>query len=707
MSLLGEIKRRKVFQVAVAYAIVGWLLIEVASVLLPTFQAPEWVMRAFSFAVIAGFPLAVILAWAFDLTPEGIKAASEIGVDRRPTQLAGNRVSYITQGLILLAVGFLVVDQYVLNPGPVASSASDPETVTAFQSDSALGLGKPLHVLVTLPEGTHLAVDTEYPTIALSPDGFRLVFVAEDNGIRQLYMRDLADIEAQPIVGTEGAAGPFFSPDGTWIGFFDGGEFKRVATDGGVPMTVRHVTGTSVSRGATWTVNDTVVIVHSADQGLSQFSIEEAANFPLEYASYTLASAWPDALPNGEDVLFTDTSAGRLEDAVVAVRSFDTGDIKPLVNGSTSPRYSPTGHILYTRGGTLYAAPFDAPTTELTGPEFELVDGVLTGANGASQFSVAADGTLAYVTGPSSIGEHELVWVDRDGTTETLLDNGRRFFHPRLSPDGNSLALMSPTGPSYDIWVFDLERGNLARWTTHPREDFGPVWGPNGRLAFSSEIGTDFGEEGPGMAWMSGPSQPPEHLLRTPGDGNWDFPTDWSPDGRWLLFSATRNRTTQDIYLLETESLQVEAFLETPFEETSARFSPDGEWVAYVSDQTGRREVYVRSFASQGDVEQISTNGGEEPVWSRDGGELFYREGPEGERFMAVTLGADPTLSASAPQLLFEGQFEETIFGGQNSNYDVSPDGRRFVMVRPKNPQTPTAIHLVLNWPETLGVPAR
>ncbi len=707
MSLLGEIKRRKVFQVAVAYAIVGWLLIEVASVLLPTFQAPEWVMRAFSFAVIAGFPLAVILAWAFDLTPEGIKAASEIGVDRRPTQLAGNRVSYITQGLILLAVGFLVVDQYVLNPGPVASSTSDPQTVTAFQSDSALGLGKPLHVLVALPEGTHLAVDTEYPTIALSPDGLRLVFVAEDNGIRQLYMRDLADLEAHPIVGTEGAAGPFFSPDGTWIGFFDGGDFKRVATDGGVPMTVRHVTGTNVSRGATWTVNDTVVIVHSADQGLSQFSIEEAANFPLEYASYTLASAWPDALPNGEDVLFTDTSAGRLEDAVVAVRSFDTGDIKPLVNGSTSPRYSPTGHILYTRGGTLYAAPFDAPTTEVTGPEFELVDGVLTGANGASQFSVAADGTLAYVTGPSSIGEHELVWVDRDGTTETLLDNGRRFFHPRLSPDGNSLALMSPTGPSYDIWVFDLERGNLARWTTHPREDFGPVWGPNGRLAFSSEIGTDFGEEGPGMAWMSGPSQPPEHLLRTPGDGNWDFPTDWSPDGRWLLFSATRNRTTHNIYLLETESLQVEAFLETPFEETSARFSPDGEWVAYVSDQTGRREVYVRSFASQGDVVQMSTNGGEEPVWSRDGGELFYREGPEGERLMVITLGADPTLSASAPQLLFEGQFEETIFGGQNSNYDVSPDGRRFVMVRPKNPVTPTAIHLVLNWPETLGVPAR
>ena len=209
------------------------------------------------------------------------------------------------------------------------------------------------------------------------------------------------------------------------------------------------------------------------------------------------------------------------------------------------------------------------------------------------------------------------------------------------------------------------------------------------------------------MAWMSGPSQPPEHLLRTPGDGNWDFPTDWSPDGRWLLFSATRNRTTQDIYLLETESLQVEAFLETPFEETSARFSPDGEWVAYVSDHTGRREVYVRSFASQGNAAQISSNGGEEPVWSRDGGELFYREGPKGERFMVVTLGADPTLSASAPQLLFEGQFEETIFGGQNSNYDVSPDGRRFIMVRQKNPFTPTTIHLVLNWPETLGAPAR
>ncbi len=703
-SFWGELKRRNVVRVAAAYAIVGWLLIEVASVLLPTFQAPEWTMRAFSFAVIAGFPLAVILAWAFDLTAQGIKAASEIDVSRSPDQLAGNRVSYMIQGLILLAVGFLVVDQYVLGPGPGISSASDRQTVDASQSDTAPGLGKPMHFLVTLPEGTHLAVDTEYPTIALSPDGSRLVFVAEASGIRQLYVRDLADAVARPIPGTEDAVGPFFSPDGNWIGFFAGSNIKKVASDGGVPVVMQSTTPPDVSRGATWAVGDTVIHAPSLNSGLQAFSVSVDDNsVTQDFTTDTEPYSWPDALPTGPSVLFTDNTAGRLDEAVVAMLSLETGDIKPLFAGGTSARYSPTGHILYARGGSLLAVPFDASAGEVAGPEFPLIDGVLTGINGAAQFAVAADGTLAYVTGSASPSAHELVWVDREGGTETLLDVDRRFFHPRLSPNGTQLALTSPTGPNLDVWVLDLARdGLLTRWTTHSGEDFGPVWAPDGRLAFASEVGG--GLEGPGLAWMAGPGQSPEPLLQTPGDGNWEMPNSWSPDGRWLLFSAIRGRTTNDLYRLNMETRQAEAFLETPFFENAARLSPDGHWVAYVSDRSGRREIYVQPFPGSGDPIQISPNSGEEPVWARDGRELFYREG---NKLMVVALGAGSTLDPGPPEPLFEGRFVKIEVGGGNANYDVSLDGRRFIMVRQKNPVTPTVIHVVLNWPEALRAPTR
>ena len=711
MSFLREIKRRKVFQVAAVYAVVTWLTIQIIDVVGDPLKLPYWFHTVVIVLFAAGFPIAVILAWAFEVTPQGIKAASDVQVRDISTRPVAHRLNYLTHGLVLIAVGFLVLDQYVLEPRSRERLPSSGEALEAIGGGTSSDVGKPAHLLVALPEGTHLAIETEHPTLALSPDGSRLVFVAEDKGIRRLYMREIAEEEARPMTGTEGAAGPFFSPDGSWIAFFSGSSLKKIAPDGGIPVTVRRTTGYTVNRGATWTANDTVIFVGSSDEGLSQFSVQNEAhgsnqeitplNFPTE-----VPSSWPDALPGGRAVLFSDNTEGRLEDAVVAAFSLDTGDIKRLINGSTSPRYSSTGHVLYVRGGSLFATRFDAATTEVTGTEFKLIDGVVTGADGAAQFAVADDGTLAYVAGESSFSEHELVWVDRDGSVETLLDNDRRFLHPRLSPDGISLAVMSPTGPNLDVWVLNLERGNFTRWTSHPGEDFGPVWGPDGRLAFSTEIAQDYEESegGPGLGWMTGPGQPTEHLLRTPDQGDWDFPTSWSPDGRWLLYTQVRGGTAADIYLLETQSLQPEIFLSTPFNETGARFSPNGHWVAYVSDRSGRREVYVRSFPDQGDAQQMSTNGGQEPVWSRDGNELFYRES---DKLMAVTLESDPTSTASPPKLLFEGQFERTTFGGRNSNYDVSPDGSRFIMIRRKNPVTPTVIHVVLNWPKALGIPTQ
>jgi Tol biopolymer transport system component len=269
---------------------------------------------------------------------------------------------------------------------------------------------------------------------------------------------------------------------------------------------------------------------------------------------------------------------------------------------------------------------------------------------------------------------------------------------PRLSPDGRRLAFASFEGANSDVWVRDLARGSNARVTTHPGEDFEAVWSPNGmRLAFASEIEEDAENPGPGLAWVTDIGQRPERLLQSPGFGNWEFPTSWSPDGRWLLFARTRVGTSRDLVLLPTAGARIPTvYLETAADEGGATFSPDGRWIAYISNETGRYEVYVRPFPGPGTPVTISAGGGVEPHWSGDGRELFYRTG---NRMMVVTISGG---AASAPTTLFEGRFEMNGYGGSSANYDVAPDGR-FVMIRRKNPLTPTAIDVVFNWPRALG----
>ncbi len=429
----------------------------------------------------------------------------------------------------------------------------------------------PAILSVPLPADTHLAVDTDYPVLALSPDGSRIVFVGVERGTRRLYLRDLAEPDAIPIAGTEGADSPFFSPDGGWIGFFDGSVLKKVTSDGGAPVAAHVVSPFGVHRGATSVGNEAVVYAPSANSGLMQLSVAGETMRPFEeftsfVTSPTAMYAWPEALPGGRELLFTDNTAGQLDDASVRLLSLETREIKLVVNGATGARYSPTEHVLYARGGSLYAVPFDPRSGATAGAEFKLLDGLMTEFNGAAQFSVAANGTLAYVEGTSEPIGQELVWVDREGNAAPLSDAGERFLGPRISPDGTQLAVSHPTGANFDIWVLDLVRGGFERRTTHSGEDGGPVWSPDGRrLALYSEIGEDSGELGPALAWITGSSNLHTQLLQTPGNGNWDFASDWSADGKWLAFTAVRSGITREIYLLDTDTLEPTPFHENPF----------------------------------------------------------------------------------------------------------------------------------------------
>jgi serine/threonine-protein kinase len=560
------------------------------------------------------------------------------------------------------------------------------------------------HLIVELPAGVVLPMNTEHPVLALSPDGARLAFVGEEHGTRRIYVRDLVDPVARPLAGTEGAVDVFFSPDGAWIAYFDAATIKKIAAVGGAPLAIHGATEATVNRGAAWIGSDRLVYAASSNSGLSEGSIgSEPARGYGDWAYITtnnLPYAWPAALSGGDKILFADAAGDTSDASVVRVLSLPDRSVKALVNGGTNPRYSPTGHVLFARAGSLYAVAFDARRTEVSGPERKLLDGVIVEPYGAAQYAVSTNGVLAYVAGPPVTRQHELVWVDRAGHPVTLRNDGREYWFPRLSPDGTKVAVTSQTGSNFDVWILDLERGTLQGVTTASGEDFGPVWSPDGtRLAISSEHDE---EEGPGMAWTNGPDFRLEFLLRTPGVGNWEFPTSWSPDGKWLLFTRNHADAASDVEMLASGGAHTPMpFVAEPASEKGAMFAPNGADVAYVSDVSGRDEVYVRPFPGSGAASLVSTNGGIEPVWSRNGQELFYREG-DALKSVPMKRTARGTIEPGAPVTLFEGRYDRTPYGGRSANYDVSLDGQRFLMVRRKDLPQPSTIHVVLNWPDAL-----
>ncbi len=569
------------------------------------------------------------------------------------------------------------------------------------------------HLQIVLPEGLNLAVASAHPALALSPDGSRLVFVADNGSVKRLYIRDLSQKNARPIAGTEGAASPFFSPDGEWIGFFSGNDLMKVSTLSGAPVAAHSTTAVSVNRGATWLGANDVVMAPSANSGLTISSLDGDQKKSIrEWKTVTeerAAFSWPHAIPNGRSVVFTDDTGSDLDAGRIALLSVDEKEVESLGFGGTNPRYSNTGHVLYGRASSLYAFPFDGRRKERTGPEFKVLDRVMSHGNGAVQYAVGGNGTLAYISAPSGNAKYELTWVDRNGRPEMLFESPQPLFAPRLSPDGTQVAVTIVDGSNIDVWLFDLRRRTMTRrLTTHPGEDFGAVWHPQGKaVALASEVGENRENPGPELAWIAdiAAGGPPEVLLRTPGDGNWDFPASWSRDGQRLAFVANRGEAHGDILFFPMSAGRGPlVFLESPADEYAPMLSPDGRWLAYVSDDTGRDQIYVQIVSGPGARTQISSQGGTEPIWSRDGRELFYREG---NRFMATRVdGSGRTFVAEDAKLLFEGPFDPwEAFGARAANYDISPDGTHFVVARRKSMVTARVIDVVLNWARTTRRP--
>jgi serine/threonine protein kinase/Tol biopolymer transport system component len=545
-----------------------------------------------------------------------------------------------------------------------------------------------LRTVITLPPGRVLSGFSGFdsgPILAVSPDGTRLAYVATQSGIQRLYVRMMDGLEAQAIPDTVGASSPFFSPDSQWLGFLAGGKLKKVSMNGGGALTL---SASPFSGGASWDPRGTIIL-GGVGSGLRQVPDAGGALQPLtQITSADSNNRWPEVLPDGKAVLYV---AGTNTFPMVSVQSIQSGERRDLVQGATFPRYALSGHLIYARGGSLMAAPFDLKRLEIKGAAFPVVDNVLESVSQAAQYSLSNAGLLVYVSGGVLGAQRRLAWVDRNGAEQPLAAPANTYESPRLSPDGQRIAVTTDG----QIWLYDLSRETLTRFTFEGNTNSRPVWTPDGkRIAFYSN------KEGPlNIFWQLADGSGGLERLTTSEFTS--VPGSWSPDGQTLAFHDANSKTGNDIWMLRLSDRKAQPYLRTPFNEGNPRFSPDGRWIAYISDESGRSEVYVQPYPGPGGKWQVSRDGGTEPVWNRNGRELFYRSG---NKMMAVEITIQPSFALGNPRMLFEGPY--ALAPVPVSNYDVSPDGQRFLMLKPTEPEqvqaAPTQINVVTNWFEEL-----
>ena len=600
--------------------------------------------------------------------------SQSIAAPAKGIRALGRRELILGLGALLLVAAIASMATWILKP----LSSPLPQPVS--------------RLTITLPPGQQLAGLDNGPSLAISPDGTHLAYVARQGGMQQLYLRAMDSLEAKAIPGTEGAVNPFFSPDGQWLGFFANRKLMKVSLNGGAAIPLANA---AFDGGADWGSQGTIAFSPSFSSTIQQVSAAGGAVQPMALLAKGDGSLrWPEVLPGGKALLFTTGVAGAIfTNTVVAVQSIATGERQNLIQGGVYSRYTATGHLVYARGGTLMAVPFDLRRLTVTGTAVPVADGVMQSpTNGSAQYGISATGSLVYVPGGVQATQLRLVWVSRNGREQALAAPANNYLNPRVSPDGRRVAV-GVTGQEGNIWQYDNSRETLTRLTFGGTVNGYPTWTPDGkRIAFTSN------KEGQlNIFWQLADGSGGLERLTTSDDSQ--TPNSWSPDGKLLAFNVINPTTGIDIWVFRMSDRKAQPFLETPSNESAPQFSPDGRWLAYVSDESYRYEIYVQPYPGPGGKWQISTEGGTEPVWNHNGRELFYRSG---DKMMAVDIATQPSFSVGKPRMLFEGQYQPTPV--TFPNYDVSPDGQRFLMLKPseQDQAAQTQINVVLNWFEEL-----
>jgi serine/threonine-protein kinase len=563
-----------------------------------------------------------------------------------------------------------------------------------------------------LPKGQQLG-DTTEPILAISPNGRQFVYSTSEG----LYLRSLGEMDTKLIAGTgkEKIEQPFFSPDSKWIGYWSPTDYqlKKIAISGGAPIPLCN-TGRSFG-GASWDSDN--IIVYSdlqgggvmrvpANGGTPEYLIKRKPKWEFSGESFR----YPQLLPDGKSVLFTklirrqDSTSAR-----IMVQSPGSGEPKELFEGYVA-RYLPTGHIVYMVGDNilgmgghnLFAVPFELHRLEPTGGPVQLVKDIM-GPYGL-HYSISDSGTLMYIPGRAGelVTGKTLVWVDRNGKAEPLAAPVRNYFTPKISPDGTKVAIViQEIDGNSDIWKWDLIHKTLTPLKTAGRNNTSPVWAADGkRIAFDS--GYPQGNyEKDGVYWKAADGTGGDELLALSSGLGWNvYPNYWSKDGKNLIGTVG---FLGDIGMMSVEGDHaLKPLLREEYRESQPAISPDENWIAYTSDESRKNEIYVRSFPDVNRQKlQVSTSGGDTPLWSPDGRELFFLNG---DAVMAVSVKTQPSFNiVGTPQVLFHGTYV-------GSHWDISrPDGKRFLMMKPPGTsggesaaEVPMKINVVLNWFEEL-----
>jgi serine/threonine protein kinase len=536
---------------------------------------------------------------------------------------------------------------------------------------------------VAPPEKQTFAVVPQLPTfLNISPDGNKLAFVAADStGHTMLWLRELNSQTAQPLPGTDDASTPFWSPDSRFIAFTVGTSLKKVAVNGGPAETI-VTTPRSGGTVGTWN-RDGIILFESAGSIVSVPSAGGSTT-PVTSLDRQQLSASPYFLPDGRHFLFSVISS---ENTGIYVGSLDSKETKFILSATSAALYSPPGYLLFVRAGTLLAQAFDADRLELKGDAIPIVEGVQSGSlQGIAAVAVSQNGVLAYRSVPADT-QFKLVWVDRKGAEQALPSPPHTYRIPRLSPDGQRVALTIDELGSQE-WLLDIGRGTLTRLTFEGNYNGGAAWTPDGkRITFGSDRA---GQRN--LFWQLADGSGGAERLMT--SDLMQVASSWSPDGQTLAFEQLAPATGMDISTFRLSERKAQPFLQSRFNDIAPRFSPDGRFLAYASNESGRFEIYVQPYPGPGGKWQISTEGGAEPVWARNG-ELFYRNG---DKLMVVETNTRLTFSASSPRVLFQGSY--ATFGTM-PDYDVTADGQRFLFLKAAE-QAQTEISVVVNWTEEL-----
>jgi Tol biopolymer transport system component len=538
-----------------------------------------------------------------------------------------------------------------------------------------------LKMSVLPPEKVALLADIP----AVSPDGHRIAFVATLNGGLSLWVRDLGSLDARALPGTEGASLPFWSPDSRFLGFFANGKLKKTEAVGGPVLTLCDA---PVGRGGTWNKNDVIVFVPRLISAL--FRVSAAGGAPVPVTTVTEQEPghrYPWFLPDNRHFLYTAYGQDQEKDTVY-IGDLESTNRRALMRTASNVVYASPGYLLFTKEQTLMAQPFDAATLQTNGDAVPLAEQVrYIPVDIRALFSSSQNGVLAYDSGGavSNAGSYaQLTWVDRSGRTSTTLGPPAVIRAAAISPDGNSVAINRVDAQSTDIWLYDVARGTNSRFTFGGRYSSFPAWSPDSsHVAFHSATG---GTNSIYQKAANGAGK--EEVLE---ENVYPIvPLDWSRDGRYLIEGRTADsKTGSAIWVLPLfGDKKAYPYLQTNANETSAKLSPSGQWLAYQSDENTRNEIYVQTFPQPGGKWQVSTNGGSFPVWSRDGKELFY-VGADG-KMMAVEVKPGPKFDAGIPKPLFDTR--RTGIG-----YDVGKDGR-FLIPVPVEQSGTSPITMVINW---------